>query len=94
MKSFRTKMTIMIVAVVLGSTILLSLISYERARKTLVSQLEDNYSVAAQKYSLELSSWVSNNATIIDTMAAEIAVNDISTKGYDEFHDYLKGRIR
>lgn len=90
MKSFRTKMTIMIVAVVLGSTILLSLISYQRARKTLVSQLEDNYSVAAQKYSLELSSWVSNNATIIDTMAAEIAVNDISTKGYDEFHDYLK----
>ena len=90
MKSLRTKMTIMIVLLVLGSSVLLSFISYQRARKSLVAQLEDNYGVAAQKYALELTSWINTNATIIDTMAAEIAVNDITLKGYDEFHNYLK----
>lgn len=90
MKSLRTRMTIMIVLLVLGSSLLLSFISYQRAKSSLVSQLEDNYAVAAQKYALELTSWVSTNATIIDTMAAEIAVNDISSKGYDAFHSYLK----
>ncbi|MBP5494443.1 MAG: response regulator [Lachnospiraceae bacterium] len=89
MKSLRTKMTIMIVLLVLGSSVLLSFISYQRARKSLVAQLEDNYGVAAQKYALELTSWINTNATIIDTLAAEIAVNDITLKGYDEFHEYL-----
>ena len=82
-------MTIMIVLLVLGSSVLLSFISYQRARKSLVAQLEDNYGVAAQKYALELTSWINTNATIIDTLAAEIAVNDITLKGYDEFHEYL-----
>ena len=77
MKSFRAKMTIMIVLVVLGSSILLSFISYQRARTSLITQMEDNYDAAAQKYALELTSWVNTNATIIDTLAAEIAVNDI-----------------
>ena len=90
MNSLRTKMTIMIVLAVLGSSVLLSFISYQRAKSSLITQLEDNYGVAAQKYALELSSWVSTNATIIDTMAAEIAVTDISFKDYDEFHNYLK----
>lgn len=90
MKSLRTRMTIMIVAVVLGSSMLLSLISYQRAKSSLVTQLESNYGVAAQKYALELTSWVATNATIIDTMAAEIAVNGISFEGYDAFHEYLK----
>ncbi len=90
MKSLRTKMTILIVLVVLGSSVFLSFISYQRAKSSLIDQLEDNYGVAAQKYALELTSWVSTNATIIDTMAAEIAVNSISEKGYDEFHNYLK----
>ncbi|MBO4902722.1 MAG: response regulator [Lachnospiraceae bacterium] len=90
MKSLRSKLTITIVLVVFGSSVLLSFIGYQRAKSSLVTQLEDNYAVAAQKYALELSSWVSTNATIIDTMAAEIAVNDISTKGYDAFHEYLK----
>ena len=90
MKSLRTKMTLMIIMVVLGSSLMISFISYQRARMTLISQLEDNYEVAAQKYALELTSWVNTNATIIDTMAAEIAVNDITLKDYDEFHNYLK----
>ncbi len=83
-------MTITIVLVVLGSSILLSFISYQRAKKSLITQLEDNYTVAAQKYALELTSWVNTNATMIDTMAAEITVNGITFKGYDEFHNYLK----
>ena len=90
MKSFRAKMTIMIVLVVLGSSILLSFISYQRARTSLITQMEDNYDAAAQKYALELTSWVNTNATIIDTLAAEIAVNDISSKDYNTFHNYLK----
>ena len=90
MKHLRARMTILIVMAVLASTIFLSFTSYRRARSSLISQLEDNYGVAAQKYALELTSWVNTNATIIDTMAAEIAVNDISLKGYDEFHKYLK----
>lgn len=90
MKSLRTRMTIMIVLLVLGSSVLLSFISYQRARKSLVAQLEDNYGVAAQKYALELTSWINTNATIIDTMAAEIAVNDITLQDYDAFHSYLK----
>ena len=90
MKSLRTKMAIMIILVVFGSSLLLSFISYQRAKSSLIEQIEDNYSGAAQKYALELSSWVSTNATIIDTMAAEIAVNNISDKDYDTFHKYLK----
>ena len=90
MKSLRTRLTITIVLVVFGSSILLSFISYQRARTSLINQMEDNYAVAAQKYALELTSWVSTNATIIDTLAAEIAVNEISTKDYDTFHNYLK----
>ena len=90
MKSLRTKMTILIILVVLGSSVLLSFISYLRARSSLIDQLEDNYGVAAQKYALELTAWVNTNATIIDTMAAEIAVNGISFTDYDQFHSYLK----
>ncbi|SEQ60645.1 Signal transduction histidine kinase [Lachnospiraceae bacterium NE2001] len=90
MKSLRAKMTILIVLVVLGSSVLLSFISYQRAKSSLILQMEDNYGVAAQKYALELTSWVNTNATILDTMAAEIAVSDISTQGYDAFHNYLK----
>ena len=82
-------MTILIVLVVMGSSILLSFFSYLRARSSLMSQLEDNYSVAAEKYALELTAWLNTNATIIDTLAAEISVNGISSKGYDEFHEYL-----
>ncbi|MBR5766551.1 MAG: cache domain-containing protein, partial [Lachnospiraceae bacterium] len=90
MKSLRTKMTIMIVLAVFGSSVLLSFISYQRAKSSLITQMEDNYEVAAQKYALELTSWINTNGTIIDTLAAEIAVNGISDEGYDTFHEYLK----
>lgn len=90
MKSFRTKVTIIIVLAVLGSTVLLSFFSYQRARRSLTDQLEDTYGVATQKYALELTAWVNTNATIIDTLAAEIAVNGISFQDYDAFHNYLK----
>ena len=90
MKSFRVRMTILSVLMVLGISLFLSFFSYQRAKKSLIMQVEDNYGVDAQRYSLELSSWVSTNATIIDTLAAELAVNDITSKGYDEFHEYLK----
>ncbi|MCR5291708.1 MAG: response regulator [Eubacterium sp.] len=90
MKSLRTKLTITIVLVVLASSVLLSFISYQRAKTSLITQLQDNYGVAAQKYALELTSWMSTNATIIDTLAAELAVNGITYKGYDEFHKYMK----
>lgn len=90
MRSFRTKMTILTVLAVLASTVLLSFFSYQRAKRSLTDQLENNYGVAAQKYALELAAWVSTNATIIDTMAAEIAVNGISFQDYDAFHNYLK----
>ncbi len=90
MKSFRTKVTVIIVLAVLGSTVLLAFFSYQRARTSLTDQLEDNYGVATQKYALELTAWVNTNATIIDTMAAEIAVNGISYQDYDAFHEYLR----
>ena len=50
MKSFRVKMTVMIVLVVLISSGLLSVISYRRAKNSVVSQSEENYRVAADKY--------------------------------------------
>ncbi|MBR3042298.1 MAG: hypothetical protein IKH94_06460, partial [Eubacterium sp.] len=65
MKSLRAKMTILIVLVVLGSSVIMSFISYQRTKSSLIEQLEDNYGVAAQKYALELTSWINRNATIL-----------------------------
>ncbi|MCR5417420.1 MAG: response regulator [Lachnospiraceae bacterium] len=90
MKSFRAKITILLVLVVFGGSVLMSFFSYQRAKSSLMTQLQNNYSVAAQKYALELTSWVNTNATIIDTMAAEVAVNGITYQDYDAFHSYLK----
>ena len=73
MKSLRSKMTILIVLVVLVSSGLLSLISYERARRTMSSQLEESYSVAADKYAQELTAWLNTYATVIDTLSSQIA---------------------
>ncbi|MCR5746456.1 MAG: response regulator, partial [Lachnospiraceae bacterium] len=89
MKNFRARMTIMIVCAVMGMSVFLSIISYQRAKSSLMLQLENNYGVTAQKYALELTSWFNTNATIIDTIAAEIAVNGITEKSYDEFHKYM-----
>ena len=89
MKSLRGKMTVLIVLVVLVSSGLLCLISYLRARDSMSSQMEDSYSVAADKYALELTAWFNTNATVIDTMAAEITVSGVFADGYDAFHAYL-----
>ena len=90
MKSLRSKMTILIVLVVLVSSGLLSLISYERARRTMSSQLEESYSVAADKYAQELTAWLNTYATIIDTLASQIALSRIYESDYDTLHEYLK----
>lgn len=89
MKRLRVRITSMIVLVVLVSTGLLFLISYQRARDSMTSQMEENYSVIAEKYAQELTAWVNANATLIDSMAADITVSRIYTAGYDAFHAYL-----
>ncbi len=90
MKSFRVKMTVMIVLVVLISSGLLSVISYRRAKSSVVSQSEENYRVAADKYAQELTAWINTNATMIDTMAADIRISGIFEEERDAFHSYLK----
>ena len=80
----------MIVCVVLVSTMLLSFVSYKRAKNSISSQLELNYSIAADKYAQELTAWMNTNATIIDTLASQISVTGIYDDGYDAFHDYLE----
>ena len=89
MKSLRFKMTITIVLVVLISSGLLSGISYMRAKDTMSSQLEESYSVAADKYANELTAWLNSQATIIDTLAVEVTLNRIYEKDYETFHRYL-----
>ncbi|MCR5694469.1 MAG: HD domain-containing protein [Clostridia bacterium] len=90
MKSFRLKMTIMIALAVLVITGLLSVISYVRARNTMASQLEENYSVVADKYAQELTAWLNSQGTVIDTLAVEITMSRIYESGYDAFHSYLE----
>ena len=89
MKSLFFKMTIMIVLVVLISVGLLLMISYRRARDTMASQLEDSYSVQAEKYAQELTAWLNSQATIVETMAVEITLNDMYEQDYETFHNYL-----
>ena len=48
-------MTIMIVLVMMVIIGLLTIISYKRARDMMASQLEDSYSVVADKYAQELT---------------------------------------
>ena len=89
MKSNRFKITVLIVLVVLISTGLLLAISYRRASDSMLAQLENNYSVVADKYAQELAAWVNTNATIIDNLAAEITADGLCDQGYDAFHQYL-----
>ena len=88
-KNLRVRMTILIVLVVLVSTGLLWAISYQRAEKAMSSQLETSYSLSAEKTALELTEWINTNATILNTLAAEIEVTGIWAEGYDAFHKYL-----
>lgn len=89
MKSLRAKKTVVIVLAVLVCIGLLMLISYQRASGSVSAQLEQNYSIIADKYAQELTAWVNTNATIIDTMAAEIATEGIYDESYEVFHRYL-----
>ena len=94
MKRLRVRMTSMIVLVVLVSTGLLFLLSYQRARDSMSGQMESNYSVVADKYAQELTAWVNRNATIIDSMAAEITVSRIYADSREAFHSYLSENCR
>ena len=89
MRSLRFKMTTLIVLVVLISSGLLSAISYNRARETMSSQLEESYSVAADKYANELTAWLNSRATIVEVLSVEILLNEIYESDYDTFHQYL-----
>ncbi|MBR2751362.1 MAG: response regulator [Clostridiales bacterium] len=89
MKSFRVRMTLLIVLVVLASTGLLSVVSYQRAKKSVFAQSEENYRVAAEKYSRELTAWINTKATIIDTLATQIEISGIYDGDREAFHQYL-----
>ena len=80
----------MIVLVIVVSTGLLSMITYRRAKKSLFSQSEDIYRMAADKYAQELTAWFNANAMVINTIASDIEINGIYEKENDEFHEYLK----
>ena len=89
MKNPRVKMTIMLLFVVLVITGLLLLISYQRASDSLSAQLEKNYSIVADKYAQELTAWMNANATIIDTMVAQITTDGLYDADYNAFHRAL-----
>ena len=90
MKSMRVKITGMIVLAVLITTTLLFLFGYQWAKDSMSSRLEKDYSVHAEKYAQELTAWVNTNATMIDSLAADIAVSGIYHEDYDTFHEYLQ----
>ena len=90
MRSFRVKMTIFIVLVVIVSASLLSFFSYRRAEKSVFTQSEEKYRVAADKYAQELTTWLNANATIVDTLAANIEYSRFFDQDGAFFHDYLK----
>ena len=90
MKSVRFKAAIVIVLAALVSIGLLMAANYQRARDSMTAQLESNYSVMADKYAQELTAWVNTNATIIDTLAAEITTSGIYLSDNDTFHAFLE----
>jgi Signal transduction histidine kinase len=90
MRRFRVRLTIVIVLVVLISTGLLSVISYRRAKQSVFTQSEEKYRVAADKYAQELTTWLNGNATIVDTLAANIEYSRFFDQDWAFFHDYLK----
>lgn len=77
MRSLRGKIAAMVVLVVLMCSLILSFVSYQRASKNLSVQLESSYSISAERYVQELVAWINTNATIIDTMAADIVTEEI-----------------
>ncbi len=97
MKNIRLKMPVLValvVLVVLVSDGLLALLSYQRASRSLSEQMELNYSVAADKYAQELTAWINTNATILDSVAAEITTGGIYDSEYEVFHRFLADNCR
>ncbi|MCR5283161.1 MAG: methyl-accepting chemotaxis protein [Lachnospiraceae bacterium] len=90
MKSLRGKMTLIVVLIVLLCSGILSIISYFKASTILSGELETNYSIAADRYAQELTAWMNKNATIIDTLCADINTNRIFDRSSEEFHTYLE----
>ena len=91
MRTIRTRMTFMIVFVILVSTGLLWMISNDRATKTMTSQLEDGYSDNAKKTAHELTEWIGTNATIVDALAADIECHRL--KKYIGAYRALLGQV-
>ncbi len=94
MKKVQLRITSLIVLIVLVCTCLLFLVSYQRAKESLSSQMEEDYSVVAEKYAQQLTAWINTNATIIDSLAAEITVTGIYAEGYNVFQPYLAESCR
>ncbi len=94
MKNARMTTAIAIVLVMLAGIGLVMTLSYQKAEESLTAQLESNYSIVAEKYAQELTAWVNNNATIIDTMAAEITTTDAYKKDNKSFHSYLAENLK
>ncbi|MBO4473711.1 MAG: response regulator [Clostridiales bacterium] len=90
MRSFRVRITILIVLVVIVSAGLLSFMSYRRAEKSVFTQSEEKYRVSADKYAQELTTWLNANASIVDTLAANIEYSRFFDQDGSFFHDYLK----
>ena len=82
------------VLVMLLCTGLFLFIGWRRVSRSMSDQLEASYSVAADRYAQELTAWVNTNATLIDTMAAEITADGIYCADYEAFHAFLKENCR
>ena len=94
MKKLRVRITGIIVLVLFISTALLFWFSWQWTKQSMSAQMEDDYSVVADKYSQELTAWVNARAAVVDSMAAEITVSGIYAEGYDAFHSYLSETCR
>ncbi len=92
MKSIRVRVIGIIVLVVLFTTGLLFVVSYQRTRSSMTVQMENNYSTVAEKYAQELTAWISTNATVVDSLAAEITVSRIYEEDNGVFHRFLAER--
>ncbi len=80
---------IAVLILMLFGTGMLLFVSYQRARESVYAQMEKNYSILADKYAQELTAWVNTNATIIETMAAEITSKETYEESAEAFQKYL-----
>jgi len=93
MKSLRGKIIIIVVFIVIVCSCILSGISYRIASTSLTKEQEVNYSQSADKYAQELAAWINSNASIVDTLAADVATTGIIDKSNDELHKYLEANF-